>query len=486
MEERKKRFEDKNEVRGKLGEVLKKLSGGATFFDGVHVFTPHSDIPDDSALRLIFLPPARFYSREEPRLAFDALLECVRDHGTTPRYRGNRLIFLAADHAILGRLRDCIRAALAWRSIVDDVAQSRLNIDLLQKKQAEKEAQTAEDVLPRVARECYKWLLCPVQATPTDPKASVEAFPLNTSGSALGSEIERVCVENELVIATWSPIHLRSKLKDLYWKADKPAFGGLAFWEDTMRYLYLPRLKSRGVLEQAIVKGAGSRDFFGTAYGLAGNAFDGFKLGDSNIQLDDTLLLIEPEAAKAYAATHVQPAQPGGQTPGRPGAGASGTVPPGGGVPPVTPPKPTGVPSAHSFIGTVRRRIGLVRLGGDDRNDRDLRLLQGSAFSSVKFDYHNEFWDAVRLGRFEDANEGLSEMMRRRNYVRPKVPSKAISTIHKAKGLECDDVLILPCDVRHFSDSLAARCKLYVAMSRAKRSLTFVVSRTAPSPLVRI
>ena len=67
---------------------------------------------------------------------------------------------------------------------------------------------------PRVARECYKWLLCPVQHTPTEPKPSVEAFQLNTSGSSLGSEIERVCIENELVIPTWSPIHLRTKLAD--------------------------------------------------------------------------------------------------------------------------------------------------------------------------------------------------------------------------------------------------------------------------------
>ncbi len=146
--------------------------------------------------------------------------------------------------ASLARLRDCIRVALAWSSIVEDVKAGRLNIDQLQKKQAEKELQTAEDVLPRVARECYKWLLCPVQHSPTEPKPSVEAFPLNTSGSALGSEIERVCVENELVITTWSPIHLRTKLKELYWKADKPAIGALAFWEDTLRYLYLPRLKN--------------------------------------------------------------------------------------------------------------------------------------------------------------------------------------------------------------------------------------------------
>jgi hypothetical protein len=41
----------------------------------------------------------------------------------------------------------------------------------------------------------------------------------------------------------------------------------LRFLRRHLRYLYLPRLKDRDVLAQAIVKGAGTRDFFGTAYG---------------------------------------------------------------------------------------------------------------------------------------------------------------------------------------------------------------------------
>lgn len=143
MEERKKRFE--GEVRGRMAEVLKKLASSATFFDGTHIFTPHSDVPDDGALRLIVLAPEQFYSREESRLAFDAVLDHVRNHGTTPRYRGNRLIFLAPDHGALTRLRDCIRIALAWSSIVEDVAAMRLVLDNLQAQQAKKELQGAED-----------------------------------------------------------------------------------------------------------------------------------------------------------------------------------------------------------------------------------------------------------------------------------------------------------------------------------------------------
>ena len=101
----------------------------------------HGDVPDDSALRLVVLPPEHWYSREEDRLAFNAVLEYVQKNGTKPRYRGNRLIFLAPDHAVLTRLRDATRVALAWASIVEDVKEGRLNIDLLQKKQAEKELQ---------------------------------------------------------------------------------------------------------------------------------------------------------------------------------------------------------------------------------------------------------------------------------------------------------------------------------------------------------
>lgn len=348
MEERKARFEDKNEIRGKLAEIVKKLSAGAALFEGVHIFTPHSDVPDDAALRLVVLPPEHFYSKDEPRIANEAVLDCVRNNGTKPRYRGNRLLFLAPDHGALARLNDFIRMALAWQSIVEDVTAMRLVLDNLQAQQAKNELKAAEDVLPRVARECYRWLLCPSQDTPTDA-LDLEAAPLNTSSEALGPEIGRVCIDNEWVIPTWSPIHLRTKLKELYWKADRPAVKAADFWEDTLRYVYLPRLKNRDVLTQAIVTGAGTRDFFGIAYGEHDGKYDGFKFGESNVQFDDTLLLIEPEAAKAYEAANPPTPLPGTTPPVIP----LGPTPPGPVQPGPTPPGPTASTKAKSFHGSA-------------------------------------------------------------------------------------------------------------------------------------
>ena len=300
MEDRKRRFDDVPDVRAKIAEALKRITAGATLFDGVHIFTPNGDVPDDSGLRLVVLPLEHWHDREEPRVATDAVTETIRSNGGKPRYRGNRLLFLAADRSTLQRLKDSVRVALAWASIVEDIRDGKLNIDLLQKKSAEKELQFAEDALPRVARECYRWLLCPAQNTPTERAIAVEAFALNTSGNSLGAEIERVCTENELVVSTWSPIHLRAKLRELYWKQDRPALEAMAFWEDSLRYTYLPRLRNRDVLVQAIRTGAASRDFFGIAYGRIGDTYDGFQFGTTSVQVDDTLLLINPDAAKAY------------------------------------------------------------------------------------------------------------------------------------------------------------------------------------------
>ena len=231
MEDRKKRFDDKNEVRGQMAEVAQEAHRRRDTSSTASIFSRRMPTcPTISALRLVVLPPEQFYSREEPRLAFEAVLDYVRNNGTKPRYRGNRLIFLAPDHGALARLRDCIRAALAWSSIVDDVAATRLVLDNLQAEQAEKELQGAEDVLPRVARECYKWLLCPSQDNPTEakpawrPSLSIPAAPRWEPRSSA------FALDNEWVIATWSPIHLRTKLQGHFTgRPTSPPLGAAGF-----------------------------------------------------------------------------------------------------------------------------------------------------------------------------------------------------------------------------------------------------------------
>lgn len=107
------------------------------------------------------------------------------------------------------------------------------------------------------------------------------------------------------------------------------------------------------------------------------------------------------------------------------------------------------------------------------------------AFQGITIDLRREFREALYLANFDDPEQGMSQLNSQRARVPPVMPRQAISSIHKAKGLECDNALTLPCDSQHFSASAKNRCLLYVALSRASSTLTLVVSPKAPSPLLQ-
>jgi hypothetical protein len=125
----------------------------------------------------------------------------------------------------------------------------------------------------------------------------------------------------------------------------------------------------------------------------------------------------------------------------------------------------------HRGVANALRTLAELRRSSED-------------FAEVEIDCHAEFWEAVRLGEYEDLEAGFAAITHHRTYSRPKPPTKAISTIHKAKGLECGSVIVMPCDAQTFPDTREARCLLYVALSRARNRLLLVVSRNSPSPLL--
>jgi putative ATP-dependent endonuclease of OLD family len=69
--------------------------------------------------------------------------------------------------------------------------------------------------------------------------------------------------------------------------------------------------------------------------------------------------------------------------------------------------------SADSFPVALRRAIGLVRLSGDDRNDRDLRLVQGSALDRLLSDKGLRSRMASELAKNDVKNELTTEAQTR-------------------------------------------------------------------------
>ena len=304
MEERKRRFQDKEDVFPAIRERMQK-SFASGVFGGTHIFTASGDVPDDWQLRLVVLPPDAAFTRNGQSLAIVNAAEILKHRGEQPRFKQNRLIFLVADFDSVGRLKDQVRSTLAWQSIVSDIKDMKLNLDQYQSRQASKSLEDANDALRRMVREVYKWLLAPMQeAKPGKGLSDIqwEHFPINPGAVNLSQEIERVLKENELLIAEWAPIHLAKVLKDWFWKDDVKDVSALNVWQQSCQQLYLPRLKDDSVFQNTMAMGAESRDFFGFAQGKEEGRYVGFTFGKrTSLFMDASLLLIEPAAAAAHA-----------------------------------------------------------------------------------------------------------------------------------------------------------------------------------------
>ena len=142
---------------------------------------------------------------------------------------------------------------MAWKEIVNDINEGKLNLDLFQAKLAKKNTESAEKMLQQMVRESYKWILCPMQFKATDKSVDWEAVAVSTNSANLIQEIENRLREEEWIISEWSPIHLKSLLAQWYFKEDVKDVNGLKVYQDTCHYLYLPRLINDQVYRNAIV-----------------------------------------------------------------------------------------------------------------------------------------------------------------------------------------------------------------------------------------
>lgn len=307
MEDRKSRFKETDpEIRTRLSKLLESRRE----FSGVHIFTPSGDVPDDEELRLVVLPTNGAFSRSEHNQAEVFANEILTKRGSLPRIYQNRLIFLAADYEAMQRLRESVRTYLSWQSIVIDIKDARLNLDRVQQKQAEEQFARSQEVVMRILREAYKWLLVPYQEAQQGQGVSEvawEAITIHPNASDAMLEIVKRLKENEMLITMWAPIHLHSMLDTWFWKDDLKDAPALDVWKKTCQYLYLPRLHNQSVYRQAVDTGIRSRDFFGVAYGREGEKYQGFVLEQSgSVILDGSTLLIHPTIAQAYDAVQKQ------------------------------------------------------------------------------------------------------------------------------------------------------------------------------------
>ncbi|MBF0502329.1 MAG: ATP-binding protein [Candidatus Riflebacteria bacterium] len=301
MEDRALRLKVVEELVPEIQTRLKVLIK-CSLFTGIHVMTPHGDIPDDHGLRLVVLPPTEHHARRNDKSpAAQWSLNCLKQRGSQPRLYQNRLLFLVPDEEAVKSLWLLARRAMAWQSIGDDKA--ILNLDQFQTKDAEKNRVEASAALDASLRETYRWLLAPTQEAKsrggvTDIGWDEQALP--SSSEKIGKVIETVLHDNELMISRWSPFHLKGQLDLWFWREGVSDVSVVDVWKNFCSYPYLPRLLNQQVLLDTISDGAASKDFFGFAAGRDGNRYLGLHFGErGNAYGDKNALIVKREAAQA-------------------------------------------------------------------------------------------------------------------------------------------------------------------------------------------
>ena len=312
MEDRMQRYDEKGDLYPEIKERLEKLVR-SPLFAGIHVFTDGKDVPDKIAsdLRLVVLTPERGHRRKDgASKATQAAQQILTRHGDRQREYQNRLLFLAPDVNAAPTLLDQVRRYLAWQSILEEA--DALNLDKHNEKEARKNCNDAGNRVEGSIKETYRFLLAPMQdpdSASGSAKVTWEDEQLTLAGSTYERAIDSVTKAREWIIRSWAPTHLRSLLLKWFWKDDRPSAATNKVWQDTCRYLYMPRLASSDVFLETIRDGLMSKEWFGYA---AAEPTPGFYEGlllerIGSAYLDDTSVLVHPEvAAKALP----KPAEP--------------------------------------------------------------------------------------------------------------------------------------------------------------------------------
>jgi predicted AAA+ superfamily ATPase len=288
-------------------------------FKRVHPMPVSSaDVPDDLETRLVVLEIDHAYSREPGNAAEIAAKEIFENRGNTPRLYRNTVVFLAADKTRLQDLDEAVRKFLAWQSILAE--KEILNLSPYQVKQAETQKAATDGAVMARLPETYQWLLVPVQE---NPQTQITFQSIRLSGQdALAERASKKLKNDDLLVTNLASSSLRRELDRVpLWRGDHVGIRQLV--EDFGRYLYLPRLQSKAVLQRAVSEGLGlltwEKDSFAyaEAHDELANRYRGLRFSKSFVVDDnDPGLLVRPEAARRQINAEIEPPPKPDQQPG--------------------------------------------------------------------------------------------------------------------------------------------------------------------------
>jgi hypothetical protein len=332
-EDRAKAYRE-HEVDDAIAQVLREDAAGKDRFSRVFA-VPDDPIAIDEAqsLSLVILGPAMPHGGKgvTKSAATDAVTETLlRCRASQRRFR-NMLLFVAADEAQLVGAREAMRRAMAWRSIVDD---DRLQQQMTQAQAADArdKAKTSRDGAVKAVRLAWSHILYPIK---TEATVAGTAFDLEHLGissrdrAAVPAAVYDKAKADGIAVESLRSESFGKKITPI-WPADRPHLPVSELAEWFAAYVYLPKLRDRVVLEEAIRDAVGKLDAafaYADSFDTTSGGYQGLLWAKNPPDImPSTALLVRADVAKGQLRPAEKPPVEGGAT------GASADHQTGGGL----------------------------------------------------------------------------------------------------------------------------------------------------------
>jgi hypothetical protein len=352
-EDRAKAYPD-HEVDGAIARLLQE---DAATKGGFHrVFATPDDattIDEADALSLVILGSSTPHVGKgtAKSAATDAVTDALTRCRASQRRLRNTLLFVAPDEAHLATARESVRRSMAWASIVaDDKLQQQLT--QAQATDAKDKAKTSREGAQKAVRNAWSHVLYPIKNADTEIGKAFDLEHLAVSGrdkSAIPQVVYDKARGDGVAMETLGAESLWRHVKPL-WPENRAHLAVNEMVEWFASYVYLPKLRDRVVLEQAIKDALGKLDpMFGYAenYDAASDTYQTLIFAKSPPEFFGPAAVL---VRKEVALDRLRDApRPGTAAPGA--GGATPDAPTGSRTP--EEPKPTGPVKPRRFYGSV-------------------------------------------------------------------------------------------------------------------------------------
>ena len=306
---------DAADVAGAAVDMLKGIAARAPEFADV-IVAPAStaDVPDTQETTLVILGPGHTAVARNGKNSSltgpgrDFAEELLRSRGSAPRSNVNTLIAVAPDENRWADAEQALRIHMAWSQMAEDRSVRVHDLTASQAEQARQKARETRGAAERAVASAWSWALFPAQDDGSRP-FEVEALKIEgeeqriavRAGDRLGKQdiILTVLTARTVALALQGP-NLRAK-----WNEGRIGVGEL--WSYFTRYPYMPRLRDKRVLLDAVasVMDDIGWETFGFALAADYDASRGdfidlrIPFEDEAPRITDTTLLASPALARA-------------------------------------------------------------------------------------------------------------------------------------------------------------------------------------------